>query len=379
VSEGAVGPLGAARHLAGFDGLRAMAVLAVAAYHFFLTVSVFSNVDMLNIGLQLRVGVWVFFVVSGFLLYRPHADAHLGGGRPPGLGQYAWSRFLRIWPAYAAALLVVSFLWHTIPSSTPGGFFVQLSLTQNYVGSEITKGIGPAWSLVVEVAFYVFLPAFAAVVAWLAGRIGAWRAEVAALVSIVVFGCAWQLLSTGHGLRVVALPAFLPTFAVGMGLAVLVAHGRGRVLGVIAHRGGACWLAALMIVVVKGWVFGAEDFGGGFAFANQLGYAAVATLLVLPAVYGRAQDLPNRTLRSWPFRTLGLISYGVFLWSIPVMKAVQWDWVPNSGFHGRSGLVAIIAFAVTVAIATASWFLVERPALSLKRRLTAPTRVGSSG
>lgn len=386
MSEGPDAPLGAANRLEGFDGLRAVAVLAVGAYHFFLTVAVFPNVTTWNldertwnIGQQFRVGVWVFFVLSGFLLYRPHAYAHLGIRRAPYLASYAWSRFLRIWPAYAVAVFVLSYVWHKIPMGGHRSFLIHVTLLQNYRYSEFFRGLGPAWSLVVEVAFYVFLPVFAAFVAWLATRVGAWRAEVASLVGLALFGYGWQIAAAGHDQWAAGLPSFLPTFAIGMALAVLVAHGRGSFLSTVARHGVWCWVGALAIVVVKGATFGADTFSGGFEFGNQLGYSAIALLLVLPAVYGRAGSFPNTALRSRPLHSLGLISYGVFLWSTPVIDEVQFHWIPNTGFHARSGLVALVAFAVTVAIATVSWFCVERPALSLKRLVRRPAPARSSG
>ena len=72
-----------------------------------------------------------------------------------------------------------------------------------------------------------------------------------------------------------------------------------------------------------------------------------------------------------------MISYGVFLWSIPVIQVVEREWIPlQPAFRGRSAVVAAASFAVTVAIATASWWLVERPALRLKdwHRPHAPGR-----
>lgn len=379
MSEGPDAPLGAADRLAGFDGLRAIAVLAVGAYHFFLSVAVFPNGTTWNIGQQFRVGVWVFFVLSGFLLYRPHAYAHLGIRRAPYLPSYAWSRFLRIWPAYAVALIVLTFLWGYTPYHGVKSFFVHLTLTQNYKQTEFFRGIGPAWSLAVEVAFYVFLPVFAAVVARLATRVGAARAEALGLGVIAVVGYAWQFATVGHDQWAAGLPSFLPTFAIGMGLAVLVAHGRGGFLARLARHGAWCWLGALGIVVVKGATFGADTFGEGFRFPNQLGYSAVAFLLVLPAVYGRADAFPNTTLRGRPLHALGLISYGVFLWSTAVIDQVQFHWIPDTGFHARSGLVAVVAFTVTVAIATVSWFCVERPALGLKRLVRRPAAATSTG
>ncbi len=375
-------PIGASARLEGFDGLRAIAVLSVASYHFFQTASVFplGAITAFDIGGQLRVGVWVFFVLSGFLLYRPYARAHAGAGPQPSARRYARSRFLRIWPAYAVTLAVLTYVWHRVAIDGTNGFLLHLVLVQNYVPSQFLRGgIGPAWSLVVEVAFYAFLPVYAAIVGRYTKRRDPWRVELVGLAAVAVLGFAWQITMVGHPVPATMLPGFLPTFAIGMTFAVAVVHRRDLGLSSLARRPGVCWLVALSLLVGKGIIGGFDFFEPGFEIQNQFVYSAVAALVVLPAVFGARDRLGNRVLRSRPFHGLGLISYGVFLWSVPVMQAVQQEWIPiEPGFAGRTGVVAIVSFVATCAIATLSWFVVERPALALKGRARA-RRVPSTG
>ena len=364
-------PIGASARLEGFDGLRAAAVLSVASYHFFQTAAVFPTgaTTAFDIGGQFRVGVWVFFVVSGFLLYRPYARAHAGDGRDPSAVRYARSRFLRIWPAYAVTLAVLTYVWHRVAIDGLNGFLLHLVLVQNYVPSQFLRGgIGPAWSLVVEVAFYAFLPVYAVIVGWCTKRRDPWTVEFVGLAAVAVLGFAWQIATVGNPLPATMLPGFLPTFAIGMTFAVAVAHRRDLGLSSLARRPAVCWCVALALLVGKGIIGGFDFFEPGFEIQNQIVYSAVAALVVLPAVFGARDRLGNRVLRSRPFHGLGLISYGVFLWSVPVMQAVQQEWIPlEPGFAGRTGVVAIVSFAVTCAIATLSWFVVEHPALTLKQ------------
>ncbi len=373
VSAEADYPIGASARLEGFDGLRAIAVLSVASYHFFQTAPVFplGATTAFDIGGQFRVGVWVFFVLSGFLLYRPYAGAHAGAGPQPSAVRYARSRFLRIWPAYAVALVVLSYVWHRVAIDGTNGFVLHLVLVQNYVPSQFLRGgIGPAWSLVVEVAFYAFLPVYAAIVGRYTKRRDPWTVELLSLAAVAVLGFAWQIATVGHPLPATMLPGLLPTFAIGMTFAVAVVHRRDLGLSLLARRPAVCWLVALALLVGKGIIGGFDFFG--FEIQNQIVYSAVAALVVLPAVFGARDRLGNRVLRSRPFHGLGLISYGVFLWSVPVMQAVQQEWIPlQPGFFGRTGVVAVVSFAVTCAIATLSWFVVERPASRLKGRARA--------
>src|SRR3954452_10140242 len=91
------------------DGMRAIAVLTVVAVHSAVFGGALGNSLGGRLLAHLNVGVAVFFLISGFLLYRPFI-AHRGGGAPaPALRDYAKRRFLRIYPAYwlIVTLLIV--------------------------------------------------------------------------------------------------------------------------------------------------------------------------------------------------------------------------------------------------------------------------------
>src|SRR5215212_6043566 len=94
-----------------FDSLRAIAALSVVAFHAAFFAGMFTSESPLRPYLvRMDVGVSVFFLISGFLLYRPFVRARLGGEGTPHVGGYAWRRFLRIVPAYWVALTIVA-LW----------------------------------------------------------------------------------------------------------------------------------------------------------------------------------------------------------------------------------------------------------------------------
>src|ERR1700681_2531860 len=89
---------------AGFDGLRAIAALAIVGVH---VTSLTGAVDATSAGhyfARLDVGVTIFFLISAFLLYRPFVDAHLHGHGAIALRVFWWRRGLRIFPAYWVAL-----------------------------------------------------------------------------------------------------------------------------------------------------------------------------------------------------------------------------------------------------------------------------------
>src|SRR5437763_428837 len=78
---------------------------------------------------QLDVGVDVFFVLSGFLLYRPFVRAHLEGGPAPTISRYYKRRVLRIFPAYWLVLMAVLYVFHQAAAPTTHDGLVYFSLT----------------------------------------------------------------------------------------------------------------------------------------------------------------------------------------------------------------------------------------------------------
>ena len=141
------------------DGLRAVAVFAVVLVH----ATVFSAPNtshMDRLLLHLNVGVTIFFLISGFLLYRPFIAHRVAAGPgAPVVSDYAKRRFLRIFPAYWLVLIV---LW-VVPGVTGtagGGWLSHLFLVQTLPESgsscvtAVTEcGLAQTWSLVVEFTF----------------------------------------------------------------------------------------------------------------------------------------------------------------------------------------------------------------------------------
>src|SRR5262249_30809415 len=113
-----------------------------------------------------EVGVGVFFLISGFLLYRPFARAHLSGRPRPPTGPFLVRRALRILPLYWAALVVTLALDPVQRPGHPGGLALEFVLGQNYgAEDDVHRGIPQAWSLDIELLFYLLLPVWAAMLA----------------------------------------------------------------------------------------------------------------------------------------------------------------------------------------------------------------------
>jgi peptidoglycan/LPS O-acetylase OafA/YrhL len=356
-----------------FDSLRAIAALSIFAFHVAASQRALNDPDFPWLG-QLNVGVPMFFVVSGFLLYRPFVARREQGGAAPSVRSYAIRRILRIVPAYWVALTIIT-LWLGLQSRvfTLDGVVTYYGFLQVYDPTTIAGGIGQAWTLGVEVTFYAFLPLWA----WAVGKR---VTDLWPLALLASFGIAWKVvvLTTFPSTNLtplVVLPAWMETFAAGMALAVVSARQtdrgiRPRWTKLIEERPWVPWLVALAAFAA----IGPHGWQGGEKSAVMIQYelkTVVAVGLVLPAVFGDpARGWVRRVLGFPPLLWVGLVSYGFFLWHLAVIEKLQ-----AGGLDDTVGapLFTAIALGVALAIAAVSWYALERPALRLGRRLTGPT------
>ena len=170
-----------------------------------------------------RLGLVLFFVLSGFLLYRPWVSAALPG-RPPADRAYLIRRMARIVPAYYLALAgSVALLWGAagtpgvrLPPATALPLFAVFA--QNYSPSAVLSLDPPTWTLSIEASFYLVLP----IVGLAAMRLGSSRwSQVALPVAMIVAGLTWNRVTGLAEPFDKALPAALPYFGAGMLVAVL--------------------------------------------------------------------------------------------------------------------------------------------------------------
>ncbi|HVW18402.1 MAG TPA: acyltransferase [Solirubrobacteraceae bacterium] len=384
-----------------FDSLRAIAALAIVVTHTAGLSTFNSSNDVLGpFTARADVGVTVFFVISGFLLYRPFVSARYEGRAAPRAIAYARRRLLRIVPAYWLALTVLA-VWPGLTGVFGGHFWVYYLYVQNWRPQWIVTGLGPAWSLDVEMGFYLVLPLFA----WLLARTLAGRplrtqvrVELVVLAALGLASLAARTYQHAHQPNWTlpnTLPGTLLWFALGMGLAVASAalHGRPerelpRAVRLVVRRPSLAWLAAFGFLLWSTRIGLPRAFpyryGAWGWFGQHLLYGAFSFCLVLPAVFGdRAGGLPRRVLAWRPLAWLGLVSYGIYLWHLPLaVKMNEW-------LDGSYVLILLATTAAAVACATASYYLVERPLLRFKEGLprrraaalsaTAPAPAGRAG
>jgi peptidoglycan/LPS O-acetylase OafA/YrhL len=394
-------PVAAGVHAAtfpAFDGLRCIAAMAVLVTH----ASYISGFSVRNhtwgpITARLDIGVAIFFVISGFLLYRPFVAAHLADKPRPETRGYARRRFLRIMPAYWLVLTVVLIVPvlrpHNVTLSPPSKIAAHYALVQIYAVRFGLPPVQQAWTLATEVAFYAFLPLYALVLV----RFGrgdhkrALRAELIGIAVLYVFGLAWRamLLETVHdvgrrGFMELWLPARIDHFALGMLLAVLSAHFALRRHAPRWTRSPAlayvAWAGALGAFLFMCYGFGLQHNAGPGAIISHAQewwlyffWGVVGLLVVLPAVFGPQQGTAvHAFLRNRVVAWLGLISYGIYLWHEAILDAIlRWKHLaPANSFPKPYSfpLMTLWMAALTIPFAAASWYLLERPILRRKNQ-----------
>ena len=393
LESGALEAAGRPRHFPCFDGLRAIAAVSVVVIHtsFVSGLTIHSGVGIYTA--RLEIGVAVFFLISGFLLYRPFAAAHLAGLPSPVLGRFWARRLLRIVPAYWLALTITTYVLD-VNQTRPGwgSVLILYGFGQIYFPDEVFKGITQAWSLCTEMSFYLFLPLLAAVTVArrrsLQNQLLRELGVVAALVVISVAFRDWALHQHGHlaGTMPNWLPANLDLFALGMLLAVVSTW-----LAETGRRPAVLWHPALPWVswAVAGaffwWVSHIHipldpvyQISPGRNLLRQALYSGFALFLLLPAVFGpQDRGVIRRLLRNRVMVATGIVSYGIYLWHQAwVSMFLRWshDRLFSIPFWELFGAV----LALAVASAGGSYLLFERPILRLKNRLAWFDRAATS-
>ena len=349
--------------VASLTGIRAVAAILVVGTHAAYTTGKYTHGYWGLVGSRLEIGVPIFFVLSGFLLFRQWVKSAATGGPPPSLSRYAWHRVRRIMPAYVITVLFAYVLYHFREAGpNPGhswiGLLRNLTLTQiyanGYLGKYLHQGLTQMWSLAVEAAFYVALPLLAFLLVLICRRRWQPKVLVGALAGLMLISPAWLILvHTDHwfpdGARL-WLPTYLAWFLAGMLLAVLQA------MGVRCYAFAAIPLAIISYFIVSTPIGGAPTTSPaslGEALVKTVFYAVIAALAVAPLALGD-QGWYYRLLATRPMVWLGEISYEIFLIHLITMEFTM---VYVVRYHVYTGSMLNLFIATLVLTIPLAWLL----------------------
>lgn len=353
-------------HFPLFDGLRAVAALLVFTIHAIYQAEV--QTGRLHwwypLGVHLDVAVPIFFGISGFLLYRPFLAAR-ARGRSVRLKAYAWRRALRIIPAYWVALTIVT-IWFDLPEvQSLEGILRFYGFAQIYAEDTALRGVGQAWTLNVEVAFYATLP----LIAWAIAR-----RPLLGVLGLIGGSIAWKMLALsasdaaapGFALWHYPMPTWLDHLGIGMLLAVLSV--RGVRLPAVERFPGLAWGAALgfwLAAVAVG-----PDGRTGYVtdpeyLARHLLYVATVGCVLLPGVFGDpSRGLVRRFLGSRPMAYVGRVSYSFYLMHFTLIaQFMLWFQIPTSALGWALWVGGTLGGGI--AMGAIGHHLIERPFMAL--------------
>ena len=338
------------KYRADIDGLRAVAVLAVFAYH--LDVKVAGR-DLLPGGF---LGVDIFFVISGYLM----ANIILGG---LAAGDFTFRDFYerrarRILPALFFVMLAsLPFAWWlmlpvaytayawSIVSSVLFGSNILFWTEGGYAGgASALKPFLHTWSLSVEEQFYLLFPVVAALT---------WKYAPRMIQPLLWIGLAMSLALAQWASHAASVPGFylLPTrgweLLCGAVVAYRELHGRRLTLGRLAP-----FVSVLSLMVIAGFTVWLND-----AMPHPSLWTVPPVLATMAIIHvGGGRDPGTRLLSLRPVVFVGLISYSLYLWHQPLLAFAR---IYKVGELSLSENAAIVAIAFVLAIL--SWKWIERP------------------
>lgn len=371
-------PPGAVTVIPALDGLRAVAAVMVVLTHAaYLTGFGVSGGLVGRLWSRGDFGVGIFFALSGFLLHRGLIARRLDREEIAG---FFLRRAARVFPAYWVALAAVVIFAN--PPARDWAFHA--AGLQIYVSDAWISSFGQSWSLATEISFYALLPLAVIALKPLRRRRPGLPLVVLSVAAIIL------TLASGFGAGEVFgrdilfhlwLHARAPEFLVGMICAEALSvpgHPIARLLRrwgsdvalCLAIGGGAFLLATTPIA---GALTLEAATSTQIIVRTALG-TTVALALLLPLTQGSATPYSAALARP-TMRWLGVVSYGVFLWHLPVFTALY----AVSGLSAFSGgLAPLLATGVpiTLLLSYLSHRFVEVPSSRLAGRFLARQRKG---
>jgi len=355
-------------YIPALDGLRAISILLVLAFH-----DIGPVTSEFGHKFNGWIGVDVFFVISGFLITSillKEGKQHAGEFS---LRKFYTRRWLRIAPVYYAFLLVVAawHFWggnhHIKPFICAALYLTNLDLAFSWNLIPLKLGISHLWSLGLEEQFYLVWPACLKFVKQKAIPF------VSAIIAIVY---CWRLYLVAHGASWIRLvhgfDTKVDTIMIGVLMALLLANPavKARLSKVFSH-----WILQPILFGLTFWSFNllGHPMNGGlsdqlFFWGVKLPAATILITSLLLSVLFNPKALVASALANPVAVFIGKLSYSLYLWH-PLVHSIYcglyWDYFCKHGPKAE-----LYQYLWIFAVACASYYLIERPFLKLKTKFS---------
>jgi peptidoglycan/LPS O-acetylase OafA/YrhL len=352
----------AATRFETLEGLRTIAAVGVLTAHVaYNSVHTKAYLQYLH---HLEWTVPIFFMISGFVLFRPWVKARVEDRPPPSVSKYARRRLARIVPAFFLCLTVVLLvgIQRGDAQDHPWIFYV---FGQAYRRDTVFEGLQVAWTLDAEMVFYLFLPLLAL---FLVRAVPQVRGQVllAALVVLITLGYREVVADRGDAWLTYNILGTFDWMLLGMVIATasvlrpdLIRRVQPTTALVVA---AVCALATGVLDLP--WGAGGNYTRAGWVAQHVL-YTATAVLIVLAAL--SADNRGKGWVRSWlvsfPMVWIGRISYGIYLWHVPMIIFYEKYFGTGVGHRVSTLPLMLWTLATAIPLGAASWYLIEYPAL----------------
>jgi peptidoglycan/LPS O-acetylase OafA/YrhL len=391
------------------DGVRAVACLMVLVFHldFMLQLWNITNLGHLAIAIALSgdAGVTLFFVLSGFLLFLPYVKSLLFDSSWPSTRRFYLRRVFRIIPGYYVALFLMILLFHPEYLHPDHFKYLALFLTFFMDSTQATYQAinGPFWSLAVEWQFYLLLPLFALGMRLLVQR-GTLQRRLVILLLCLLAIIVWGMVSRYEGAYLLAHPKitlfgsrtalrivlfflygcagigfhgkFLEDFAVGMivGVCYILATTQKPENGWNTWlRRLSPWLWGLGLIVLtlmamwesnqanpNIWLF-LKPLHPYYLWWREICLSIGFGICVLAILFDNAQL--KRFFALPPMRWLGLISYSLYMWHLPLLLVFAQNIAPHLhlGFWKTFAAYWVWVAVAIIPFSLIFYLLVEKP------------------
>lgn len=331
-------------HFKALDGLRGLAVLLVLLSHS-SNANLFFH-EFLNFQRIGKVGVYLFFVLSAYLLDRQIALAFMTRKSSKGYWKnYILRRFLRIYPLFVIALFLHGLLT-ILGIKTVIDRMIDIPLHMFLI-----KGESIFWSIPVEFKYYLISP----LIMWLCNKFLKWD-KMKLLFGFLVVLITSIVVEMIYQLPLLSTFKYFPIFLVGTFISIFELLYKDRIGHVSNPRVfNFVGMIALLLIIISIPFYFEKIFGFKVNFRSSifyLPYSLIWGTILISAKYGKG--LLNNVLEWKPLRFIGSISFSIYLFHMLFLNFVRNSSIP-------SNFQIYVFFMLTIVFSSISFLVIERP------------------